>query len=414
MKPIHFLPPAVATAIAIAWIAYPYRSIAILDQQSTLLEKHLATAESEPDAVTTRRKLASDLAKGPIDWKQFAAAFDELNSTNGLGDRRLLERFDKRVMEMSIDELNAAMDEIAALDLSDGIRRSLESRLLSRLARLAPEATLQKFIGRLSDNGGNAILTDAFKNWAEKDPAATAAWLDREIAAGRFDSRSLDGKSQTRMEFEGALIAALLPKDLRAATSRLASLPPDQRDDALRAYPLMFYFSEKNHVAYAKLVREQLPQDDQASAISRLIANRASNLDVVAQYLQRIEATSNERGACVEYAALAKLHSVCSKGKVTRVEVDNFREWANSQAPQSTDKATGKAFALVLAQQQSQTSFADLAALADQYHDEGAGDDILLPMLESPQALQHKEEARTLAGKVSDEKRRNELLEKLK
>jgi len=414
MKPIHFVPPALATVIAVAWIAYPYRSIAILDRQSALLEKHLATAENEPDAATARRKLTVDPAKGPIDWKQLAVAFEEMNASGGLGDRRLIDRLEQRLMTMSVDELNAALDEIVALDLPEESRHSLESRLMGRLAHLTPEAMLHRFIGRLSDNGGNGILTNAFANWAKKDPAAATAWFDREIASGRFDTRSLDGKSSTRMEFEGTMIRVLLPTDPSAAVARLAALPPDQRDDALRAHPLMFYFTEKEHVTYAKMVREQLPESDQAAAIARLIASRASKLDFVDQYLRRIEATPDERAACVEYAALEKLHRASSQAKLTRVEVNDFREWANSQAPQSTDKATGKAFALVLAQRQGQTSFADLAALADQYRDEGAGDEILLPMLESPQALKNKDEARALAAKLSDEKRRNEVLERLK
>jgi hypothetical protein len=414
VKPIHFLPPVVATAIAIAWIAYPYRSIAILDQQSAILEKHLATADSEPDAATARRKLTSDPEKGPINWKGFAAAFEEMNASGGLGDRRLLDRYEKRIMAMSVDELNAAMDEIAALDLSEEIRRSLESKLMGRLADLTPETMLHRFIGRMSDDGGNSVFSEALANWVKKDRAAATAWFEREIAAGRFNSRSLDGISSTRMEFEGTMIRVLLPTDPDAAAARLAALPLGQRDAALRAHPFMFYFTEKNHIAYAKLVREQLPENDQAGAISRLIASRASNLDFVTQYLKRIEATPDERAACVEYAALEKLHRGSSQAKLTREALEEFREWANSQAPQSTNKATGKAFALLLAQRQGQTSFADLAAFAAQYHDVGAGDEILLPMLESPLALKNKDEARALAGKLSDEKRRNELLEKLK
>ena len=59
-------------------------------------------------------------------------------------------------------------------------------------------------------------------------------------------------------------------------------------------------------------------------------------------------------------------------------------------------------------------SFSELAALAKEYHAGSGNDDLLIPLADHWRARTHKEEARELAGLISDEKRREEILEKLK
>ena len=60
------------------------------------------------------------------------------------------------------------------------------------------------------------------------------------------------------------------------------------------------------------------------------------------------------------------------------------------------------------------TDFTESAELAVQYHDASGNDDVLASFLGGMSARNNKEQARALAEKISDEKRREEILKKLK
>jgi hypothetical protein len=54
--------------------------------------------------------------------------------------------------------------------------------------------------------------------------------------------------------------------------------------------------------------------------------------------------------------------------------------------------------------------FNHVAALAVQYHEASGNDDVLSEFLKSRAIDTHRDEARILAGKISDETRREEIL----
>jgi hypothetical protein len=57
--------------------------------------------------------------------------------------------------------------------------------------------------------------------------------------------------------------------------------------------------------------------------------------------------------------------------------------------------------------------FSEAAELAAQYHDASDNDDVLYSFLNGWGVHQNKEQARILAGKISDAKRREEILQNL-
>ncbi|MEI6494344.1 MAG: hypothetical protein WCO94_17495 [Verrucomicrobiota bacterium] len=95
----------------------------------------------------------------------------------------------------------------------------LEQMLIGPLIEKDPEYALTHFIDCLQDeqSGIKWHLPNALREWAKQDPAKANAWLDQQIAAGKFDSRTLDGKSQFRMQFEGVMLGILFPSDPDAA-----------------------------------------------------------------------------------------------------------------------------------------------------------------------------------------------------
>ena len=387
------------------------QSISTLEKEVALLENGIAARSSGSSADQVRGefppldKLAKD--KEPIDWKQVAEA------RRG-NDMRMMMRLQKRMLAMSKEELIIALGEIATLDLPPESREMLEQMLFGPLVQKDPELALTQFMDRISDQRGriNWALGSAMQEWAKKDPAAAIKWFDRQIAAGTFDSKSLDGESQSRLQFERSLIGVLLSSDPEAAGSRLAALPEDQGDEALSWFSLPL--KEEDQQAFAKLVREKVSAKDQA----RTLAQQATCMvgdDVyskVTEFMERIQATPAERAACVEQAAESKIQMISSQKKVTREDLDTLREWVTAQAPEKTGALTGKA--LVSATQNGRKlEFLEAAKLAVQYNDASGDDEVLYNFLQGWPAQEDKEQARVLAGKISDVKRREEILKNL-
>ena len=86
---------------------------------------------------------------------------------------------------MTREELLAALDEVATLDLTDNARGMLEQMLIGPLIEKAPELVLTRFIDCLQDarSGLKWHLPNALREWAKNDPAKADAWFDQQIAA---------------------------------------------------------------------------------------------------------------------------------------------------------------------------------------------------------------------------------------
>lgn len=421
MQSIHVLPPVLALAISGIWLGGQHRSITDLEQQSSLLRKEIAARQNSEGTVAGSRTSASGKEakdKGPIDWKKIAANIEESRNGGGMGDMRTMMRLGQQLMSMDKEELAAALEEIASLDLPESSRMMLESMLIGPLIEKDPEMALTKFIGRINDEQSSLRwqLSNAFAQWAKKDPAAATAWFDRQIASGTFESKSLDGKSQERMQFEGAIIGTLLASNSEAASLRLAALPEDQRRDILK-YHALNSLKEEDQPAYAKLVRQTLSEKDGQECIASLVSRLSYNSDdysTLTKCMDRIEATPVERAACVEDAAQNKFQQLSNQRKITRDDIEKLREWTKTQSPELADRATGVALENCL-RTNGKMEFSEIAALAVDYHDASGSDDVIVPLLKNWRARQNdnKEQARALAGKISDEKVRNEILRRL-
>lgn len=419
LKPVTFIPPVVALAIAGTWLGSQRQSISTLEKQSAALRLAIAD-RSSGTAIDSPQGKSASLAKAakdkePINWKQVAVQFAEMREAGGMADMRAIMRFQQRLQAMSKEELVAALDEIAALDLPEESRNRLEQMIIGPLVEKDPEFALTKFIDRLQNNDGALSwqLSNAMQQWAKNDPAAAIAWFDKQIAAGKFDSKSLDGRSQSRIQFERKLIDILLSSDPNAAGHRLGALPEDQRVEILSQFSSQA-LKEEDQLAFAKLVRDQVSENEQARTLAMQAARLAGNdgFSKVTEFLDRIQATPAERSACVEQAAQSAIASISHQSKVTREDIDTMRAWVSQQAPESTGRVTGKALANSLLAGRK-IEFSEAAELAVQYHEASGNNDVLSSFLEGWPARQNKEQARVLAGKISDPKRREEILKNL-
>ena len=410
MKP--FVPPIAALALAASWLGARQHSITTLERETVLLRDHLAAVRTGPDATPAPPRHGGTRSDGKpsIDWKSAAAG---LARAQGIGDARELMKLRAHLYDLSAPQLLAALDDIAALDLADSARRALEDLLLGVLAEKDPRAALERFADRLDRNEGGVAwqLGQAFQRWADDDPAGAIAWFDARIAAGDFDSKSLDGKSPSRLRFEASLVAALLATDPATAGRRLAALPADQRPDLFQQGMFM-NLKPGTEKAFADLVREHLPSDQQAQAFSSVTSMMVyeGGLKKIGKFLDDIDAGPDERAALAKKAAGGHLQKISLIGRLSRQSIDELRGWIATQSPEAVDRITGESLGGRWIQR---TPFADRARIIGELHAEGAGDDLLVGFLSGQESSRDPELARALAEKIRDEAKRAELLEEL-
>jgi hypothetical protein len=418
LKYKFFIPPVVSLLVVCSWIGSECLSISTLEQESATLKKHLAarSSGSGQDDASSKQLFEDKLTKEPIDWKKVSAQVTERQNRGGMGgmtEMRTSMRIQQKLDALSKKELISAFDEIAALDLPDESRRLLQQMLFDPLCQKDPAAALTRYLDRIDDREGmmGMQLNNAIREWSHENPAAANAWFDQQIAAGKFDIKALDGKNRTRKKFESPLIRALISTDPAAAATRLKSLPEDQCVEFLCGQ--LSDLKDKDQLAYANLVRSRLPQETQARALTCQIHNQVNGegYTQVTEYMDRIKATPVERTVCIEQAAKDKILLLSMNRKVTRDDLNAMREWANSQALKTTDKLTGYVLATAI-RADGKLDFSEAAALASQYHEASGNDDVLIGFLAEyePSRDHSEEEGRVLAEKISDQKKREEIL----
>jgi hypothetical protein len=414
MQPLHFLPPAAALVASGLWLGFQQRSISTLERETVLLRqhvdaaKHAATADhSSLAAVRTNGKKAND--PDAIDWKSLADTMSKAER-GGMPDMRAMLKLQTKLMSLSGTELTAALDEIAALELSNDARRSLENMLIGLLAQKEPKLVLDRYLDRLNDprsGMGSWQLANAFQQWAGKDSAAATAWLDAQIAAGKFDSKSLDGKSQSRLQFEAAVIGSLLASDVNAAGKRLAAMPEEQRRELFQQGMFMNVKpgSEKN---FAALVRQSVPESErgQAFANATTMMVHQGGYEKVGKYLDEIEATPGERKDIVKQAASSKIQQLSHDGGIDRKEIDEMRTWVTQTSPDNVDSITGESLGNLWSRQ---SKWEDNAKIIGDLYAEKPSDELLVSFLNGHETSQHREAALALAAKISDETKRAEV-----
>ncbi len=419
MKPSSVIPPLVALILVGTWIVPQRFSIAAVETECARLQSTITAAEApsimRPDPLETRRKI--------IEWTKLGTLFQSNPILSGIylsigavPDYREAMRFGQRLEAMSTAEIIAALDEIAALDLPPTVRKNLEWTLINSMSQKDPAAALGLLESRglVKSSFYEYLISGTLATWAHKDLDAASGWFDKQIAAGTFDSKALNGVSSSRHSLESTFIGILLKSSTEAAARRLAALPEDQRGDVLSMYSFSSV-PEDIQVAYAALVRAQVPANDQAETIASQMTNLIKNGDYSAAtaYLDRINATPAEREASAMKSIQYMLPKNPNHGKLAREDFEGLREWVGVQAPASVDKITIEALANA-SRGDHQITFAAAADLAVEYSAQSGNEEMLASFLSSESARRKKELARELAAKIADQARRAEVLDFLK
>lgn len=418
LKASHIIPPLLALVLVVAWNASQMRSISSLENEGAELRTKITTALASGSSRPALTRVQSGLSGGKdsIDWKKMPAMIAAVQKGGEKSQLRAMIDLQQRLKNMTREEMIAALDEIAGLDLTEEEREELIAMILEPLIKLDPEYALARFVDQIESDSSSIgwQLASAFGQWMKTDAAGATAWFDRQIADGKFESRTLDGKSEMRAKFESEVLESLLSSDLAAAARRMQAMPEDQRREILEQLSFTD-LGPNEQKAYADLVRQLVPADEREGSFANIAAQLAENggYEKVSSFLDSVQASPEERAAAAKQTANSQFEMLGRDGDISRAEVDSLRAWLDKQAPGQTDSITGKALAEA-SQDGGKFDFESASELVIHYQQSSGSDDVLIAFLEGYSAHSNLEEAQHLAELISDPKRRAQILKQLK
>ncbi len=401
--------PGLAALVVGTWACLQIRTADALESDTTRLTTRVrevrAAADEQPKTLRAKDTTVRQNLTKKIDWRSLVKRISP-GSNNSMPDIRAIMQVQRMLLEMTAGELAAQLDEVAGLGLDDAEREQLENMVIGALSEKDPKMVLEHYADQLGSDGGKSQfqLPMVFAKWAESDPASAAAWFDAQVSQGKFTSKSLDGKSQTLLNFDRMMVSALLQTDPQAASARVAALPEDQRQELLTGM-----IKPGGEVAYACLVRASLPPDK----ATQTLANTAGNLvfqggyEQVNNFISKAGATDEEKNAIVG-RVMENQMSVTGGSQINQELLDKARAWGATQAPGKVDEETGQILAMSILRG---ADFEKASALALQYQESSGSDDVLASFLKSDAVSGHSPElAKPLIDKIKDQALREQIL----
>jgi hypothetical protein len=323
---------------------------------------------------------------------------------------------------MSGDELERAYTEMASLPVDAPFRNYLESIMLDQLKKKNPEFAFSQLLAKCQNEDTGPIKMGDFDEWLARDPAAAAAWYESQIAANVFD-KTLDGKTPNMVPFEAAFMMSLLASDPTAAEQRMNNIPPDLRGSLV---DYVWDVPKENSRAFVDLLRKSMPVEDYMAILKNnslteynFRFDSETDPKAVQKNLDNLGLTPEERSTLLtqHFTEIAKYRTMGDKfGMPSREKFDEIRARIQAIDPSSADRATGFALQSYLAESKTTSAQDFVEKVAMEYHGSGAGDELLLPLIEGSAKGSipfPKDRARVMATKITDQRLREAMLQKL-
>ena len=439
MKLIHYGPPLIALMIGAAWLASLRASNRELEQSNLSLQRKIVEASNSSGVKSDRaragtkgakakreKKPSNEEIKPSDDWVNTSRDWSELVMFNNNEGARFnltaaCRRLEKLASEMSGDQLVRAYTEMAALPVEAEFRNYLESMMLDELKGKNPEFAFSQYLAKCQNESIDPVRMGDFRKWLARDPAAATAWYESQVAGEVFD-KTLDGKSPTMIPFESAFIMSLLASDPAAAEQRLNNLPPDLRA-SVGTY--VWDVPKENSKDFVDMLRRSMPMEQYMAILkdNSLTDNfrfdSKSDPKDIQKNMERLGFSPEERSTLMaqQFAEAAKYRAMRDTGNdPSREKFDDLRARIQAIDPSSADQATGVALQSYLESSKTTGAQDFVEKIATDYHDSGAGDELLIPLIEGSangSISYPKDRARVLATKISDDRLREEMLRKL-
>jgi len=344
MKPSPWLYPGVAVLITSAWVGFEKQSAATLEHETHVLTQRIQQARMAEENAARAQAAEEKLQKEKkIDWKGYSRKLAQMGG-GGMMDVRSMLKLQNLLIGMTAEELLAQLDEIDELDLPYDSRSQMEAMILDQLGEKNPQGALLHLMDRKDrlDFIQQNSSADLLAKWAAKDRLAAIAWFDQAIKEGKFDSKSLDGKSKVRLAFERSLMNTLLASDPQTANARIASLPMEQREELLQNNYMVFQTGEAQK-AYGDILRANLSADQARKNLANIAGSLSyQGYDKVDDFITHISATAEEKASIVEQVMNQQVGRM-NGGEWKPEKLEKARVWASTHAPAQVDTLTGKA-----------------------------------------------------------------------
>lgn len=409
MKFSHSCPPLAALLLVGTGIGVQRGGIAELEVRNEALRQRIERSEHSADSTTLTSAAASATGSSVvtgkrIDWRKLATLKAYGSGEDARALRAMID-LQQGLLELSPQELLTQLDEIAALDLPGEAKRDFEGMILQILGQKDPQLALDRFAGRLSSNQPSATwrLTMIFQQWAAKDIGAAAAWMDRQIEAGTFESKSLEGKNENRKNFEATLIREWVSGDFAAARERVTTLPEPLRSEVLKQ-DLFSKLKAGNEKEVADLIRNNAGNAVEVLAKSSAFLASKDGYERAGQFLKTIEANAEERNAIAAQAVSMKLANDGWIKTDPASTIETARNWALQEAPGAAERITGDALGRLAGNR-----FDEAAKLALQYQESSGDDTVLVTFLKTDGVKSHPDQALPLVERIADPVKREEV-----
>jgi hypothetical protein len=322
-----------AAAGGVTFFLLQQRSAATLEAENARLSQRIEAREKRSEATEDETKSglsAKLLAKaGPSGMAKLAAILRGamLGNPAQVRESLLLENqwrtLDSATLEKMIADARAA-------DLSEDDRETVIDKLLEVLVEKDPARAFavieEGFAGKTPREIQQQLSkrSGLFEKWIQSDGPQALAWLDRQIAAGLFDSRSLAGTSNVRQQYE-----SLIYQKTKEG-SRIAALDPLDRLPTLQSWRLRDLPLE-DQIALAKVARTSGLKPSEVAEVMKPFLNKAMQSGDLAgadAFFEQIDPTPEELPHLSETAAGSAMFALGKKAdQLTGDEVPAIRNW---------------------------------------------------------------------------------------
>ncbi len=349
--------PDLSLLLAVAgWLGFfllQHRSAGHLEAENVRLSQRIGEWENRIDDAIEEDNSAPNakvFAKsGPIGMAQLAAILRGANTGNPAAVRKSL-LLDSQWRSLDVATLERMIADARAADLSEEDRERIVGKLLEVLVEKEPARAFaiieEGFAGKTPREIQQQLSkrSGLFDKWLLRDGPQALAWLDKQIAAGLFDSRSLAGTSGVRQEYES--LTFLKTKD----GSRIAALDPADRMPTLQSWHFRDLKAE-DQATFATVARTSGLKPLEVAEVLKPFLNKAMEAGDLASadaFFERISSTPEELPHLSEAAAGQAMFALGKKAdQLTGEEVPSIRTWLadkSSQGDSYIGSMIGKGF----------------------------------------------------------------------
>lgn len=410
-----------AAAGGVTFFMLQRRSAAVLEAENARLSQRIAAWEMRGDASGDDPKSgpnARALAKaGPCGMAKLATILRGADAGNPAQVREslLLENqwrtLDAATLEKMIADARGA-------ELSEADRDAVIDKLLEVLAEKDPARAFavieEGFPGKTPREIQRELSKRSrlFEKWVQGDGPQALAWLDKQIAAGLFESRSLAGTSNVRQEYESLVYRTT--KD----GSRIAALDPLDRLPTLQSWRLRDLAVE-DQIALAKVARSSGLKPSEVAEVMKPFLNKAMESGDLAgadAFFKQIDPTAEELPHLSEAAAGQAMFALGKKAdQLTGDEVPAIRNWLAEKSPEGDSyigSMIGKGFS-------NGWDAGQIYATMDRLQKDQPSDDLLYRFMLDATQEGHKQKldhaiALDFANRINDPGKRADVLNAIK